>query len=401
MPDDVVLPIPNLALPQHLFVLAKPEFSHLHDNARKELLAGIQADQMAPYYRVITAASELPLDQALLETMDKANKLELEKLDARLAEAEQTEGESDIADALQARANYFTKIGEREKAIEAQKVALEKTPGLGSRIDIILTLIRIGFFFGDFQMITTNLAKAEEYVPSPFYEAEPILFPRLVEQGGDWDRRNRLKVYRGVHLLSIRQFKRGGELLLDALSTFTATELISNNDFVAYTIIANVLTLKRVDLKKKLIAAPEVNQVLPELPALADLIKNLYDSHYDKFFLALATLEQTKFLPSRLLSPHTRFYVREMRILAYSQLLESYRSLTLDSLARSFGVSVDFVDSELSRFIASGRLHCTIDKVHGVVETNRPPLKNAQYETVIRQGDILLNAVQRLSKVLY
>ena len=45
--------------------------------------------------------------------------------------------------------------------------------------------------------------------------------------------------------------------------------------------------------------------------------------------------------------------------------------------------------SELSRFIASGRLHCTIDKVNGVVETNRPSLKNAQYETVIRQGDIL------------
>ena len=33
-----------------------------------------------------------------------------------------------------------------------------------------------------------------------------------------------------------------------------------------------------------------------------------------------------------------------MRILAYTQLLESYRSLTLDSLVRSFGVSVDFVD---------------------------------------------------------
>ncbi|KAI0766342.1 hypothetical protein BD413DRAFT_615146 [Trametes elegans] len=64
-------------------------------------------------------------------------------------------------------------------------------------------------------------------------------------------------------------------------------------------------------------------------------------------------------------------------------------------------VGVEFVDSELLRFITSGRLHCTIDKVNGVVETNRPSLKNAQYETVIRQGDILLNAVQRLSKVLY
>ena len=57
--------------------------------------------------------------------------------------------------------------------------------------------------------------------------------------------------------------------------------------------------------------------------------------------------------------------------------------------------------SELSRFIASGRLHCTIDKVEGVVETNRPAVKNAQYETVVRQGDVLLNSVQRLSKVLY
>ncbi|OSD08281.1 hypothetical protein PYCCODRAFT_1462545 [Trametes coccinea BRFM310] len=186
--------------------------------------------------------------------------------------------------------------------------------------------------------------------------------------------------------LSIRQFKRGAELLLDALSTFTATELISYNDCVASTIISNVLTLNRPDLSKKLITAPEVIQVLPEFPVLADLMKNLYDSHYDKFFLALAATEQTHLKPNRLLAPHTRYYVREMRISA---------------LARSFGVSVEFVDSELSRFIASGRLHCTIDKVNGVVETNRPSVKNAQYETVIRQGDILLNAVQRLSKVLY
>lgn len=77
---------------------------------------------------------------------------------------------------------------------------------------------------------------------------------------------------------------------------------------------------------------------------LAELMRNLYEAHYDKFFVALATLEQTLLIPSRLLHPHTRFYVREMRILAYGQLLESYRSLTLDSLARSFGVSIDFVD---------------------------------------------------------
>lgn len=45
-----------------------------------------------------------------------------------------------------------------------------------------------------------------------------------------------------------------------------------------------------------------------------------------------------------LLNPHYRYYVREMRISAYSQLLESYRSLTLQYMAESFGVSKVFID---------------------------------------------------------
>ena len=35
------------------------------------------------------------------------------------------------------------------------------------------------------------------------------------------------------------------------------------------------------------------------------------------------------------------------------------------------------------------------------VEMTRLSLKNAQYEKVVKQGDVLLNDVQRLSKVLY
>lgn len=386
MADEVVLPIPNLTLPQHLFILSKPSQTPGYDTARTALVEGIKADEMAPYYKVITSnSSVLEPDPDLLETMVKANEEQMKKLDERLQEAEKTEGESEISDALKARANYLTKIGDKERSIEAQQLALEKTPGLGSRIDIVLTLIRIGFFFGDNDLITTNLTKAEA----------------LIDEGGDWDRRNRLKVYQGLHLISIRQFKRGGELFTDALSTFTATELLPYNDFIAFTVIVNTLTLSRVDLKKKIIGSPEVNQALPELPVLGDLVKNLYDCHYDKFFVALATLEQTYLIPSRYLFAHARYYVREMRILAYTQLLESYRSLTLESLSAAFGVTIDFVDSELSRFIANGRLHCSIDKVNGIVETTRPSLKNAQYETIVRQGDILLNQVQRLSKVLY
>ena len=114
-----------------------------------------------------------------------------------------------------------------------------------------------------------------------------------------------------------------------------------------------------------------------------------------------------------------------MRILAYAQLLESYSSLTMESLSKAFGVSEAFVDkyvwlslssfqplhwifisltfshfSDLTTFISLSRIPASIDKVHGIVYTTRPSLKNAQYEAVVKQGDVLLNEVQRLSKVL-
>jgi len=103
----------------------------------------------------------------------------------------------------------------------------------------------------------------------------------------------------------------------------------------------------------------------------------------------------------RFLAPHIRYYCREMRIRAYAQLLESYRSVQLESMAKSFGVSIEFLDRELSRFISLGRLHCKIDKVGGVVETNRPDTKNAQYLSTIKQGDLLLNRIQKLSRIYY
>ena len=43
-------------------------------------------------------------------------------------------------------------------------------------------------------------------------------------------------------------------------------------------------------------------------------------------------------------------------------------------------IAVKTICRELSRFIAAGRLHAKIDKVNGIVETNRPDSKNWQYQ---------------------
>lgn len=69
-------------------------------------------------------------------------------------------------------------------------------------------------------------------------------------------------------------------------------------------------------------------------------------------------------------------------------------------MARAFGVSNDFIDKELSNFIYIGKINCKIDKVSGVIESNRPNKKAELFNATIKQGDHLLNRVQKLARAL-
>jgi hypothetical protein len=64
---------------------------------------------------------------------------------------------------------------------------LKKTPGLGSRIDIVLTLVRIGFFFGDHELIKANLKRAEECVAC--YLLRPVVLLAGLTMGSQTHRR--------------------------------------------------------------------------------------------------------------------------------------------------------------------------------------------------------------------
>ena len=92
--------------------------------------------------------------------------------------------------------------------------------------------------------------------------------------------------------------------------------------------------------------------------------------------------------------------LREARVLAYQQYLQSYKSVTTANMAAAFAVSEAFLDAELSNFIVEGRLNVKIDKVNGVLVTNRPDAKNALYRSYIKEGDNLLNRIQKLSRVV-
>ncbi|KAK5263054.1 proteasome regulatory particle subunit, partial [Exophiala xenobiotica] len=178
-----------------------------------------------------------------------------------------------------------------------------------------------------------------------------------------------LKAYKGLHLLTARSYNLAAPLLLDSLSTFTSYELCSYSSLVVYAVLAGSLSLKRVDFKAKVVDAPEIKAILGagdekadeemkdvsastaerasglvnvaalgsgpavesqteapvDVSSLARLVKSLYSGDYRNFFLSLATVEENFLTQDRYLYEHRAWFVREMRLRGYQQLLQSYR----------------------------------------------------------------------------
>lgn len=382
--EAVPVMVPNMDLAQALFTVQAAASSAEEKQEAKTLLeVEITAGNMAPFYKLVCEELKWSVDEAKLKQMEEDNSKEIEKLDNKVKDADENLGEIEQRDAHMEKAEYLVKIGNKEAALTALRQSYEKTTMLGHKLDNVFLQLRVGFFFLDNDVISRNLEKASS----------------LIDEGGDWDRRNRLKVYAGYYALIVRDFKLATEKFLDSISTFTCYELMSYPKFVNCTVLASMITLKRADIGTKIINGSEILENLHQLPETSRYLHSLYECQYADFFKALASVEG-QLQQDRVLAVHCSYYVREMKIRAYAQLLESYRALTLTYMANAFGVTEEYIDRELSRFISAGRLNCKIDKVGGVVETNRPDSKNAQYQAVIKQGDILLNRIQKLSRVI-
>ncbi|EGP92271.1 uncharacterized protein MYCGRDRAFT_107306 [Zymoseptoria tritici IPO323] len=501
MGDPQYLSFPTLALAQNVFTVASPSTS---SSTRQSALTALQDDirehKMAPLYAYLahpqtgklnspgeggaslsptnTRASPpspghllrrtssinapsivgvlggktdttvtLPWDEALYEQLRADNEKELAAIQKEEDDAVEQAGETEIQTAKGKRAEFYARVGDKDKALEEFEKLLEKSAILGTKIDIVLAIIRIGLFFDDKLLVKKNVDRAQQ----------------LVESGGDWDRRNRLKAYNGLHLITIRAYNLAAPLLLDSLSTFTSTELCSYSNLVVYATLAGSVSLPRRDFKTKVVDAPEVRAIFgsesdadrltalggsvsagpgagdeekmavdestatPKPTAvnlttlamgsasaeaqakaepkvdfrpLANMISSLYSGNYSTFFSSLAAVEQNFLSTDRYLYEHKSWFVREMRLRAYAQLLQSYKVVGLDSMATSFGVSVDWLDRDLAPFIASQRLPCTIDRVKGIISTQRADDKNKQYNDVVKQGDQLITKLQKYGQVV-
>ncbi|RHN40975.1 putative 26S proteasome regulatory subunit Rpn7/COP9 signalosome complex subunit 1 [Medicago truncatula] len=207
---------------------------------------------------------------------------------------------SEVCEARLAKSLFFIRIGDNEKALEHLKITETKTVAVGQKMDLVFYTLQHGFFGMDFDLISKSIDKAKS----------------LFEEGGDWERKNRLKVYEGLYCISTRNFEKADTLFLDSIST-TTYELFPYDTFIFYTVLTSIITLDRVSLKQKVVDAPEILTVIEKIPHLKEFLDSLYGCQYKSFFSAFAGMtEQIKL--DRYLHPHFQYYMREIRTVIYS-----------------------------------------------------------------------------------
>lgn len=259
----------KLELLERVWLLRSPDGP---DVDKPAVLAALQATifghDLAPAYVHVCAALGLPVDEARLAAMRTANAAKLATLDAAVADAEENLGESEVREALLAKADYLATIGDKPAAFAAYAVTEGKSAGSGPKMDIAFSCARLCMFHGDWHGVKEQLAKAQ----------------RLCDSGGDWERKNKLKVYQGVLAMYARDFKAAAALFHEALATFSAMELFPYERVVFYAVVTSVIALDRVALKAKVVDAPEVLTSIGQTPALAQYLNSLYGCQYKPFF---------------------------------------------------------------------------------------------------------------------
>ena len=112
-------------------------------------------------------------DEKYYEELKKSNEEELAAIQKEEDEAVEREGDTEIQTARGKRAELYARIGDKDAAIAAYESLMEKTGILGSKIDIVLAIIRIAFFFDDKILVKKSVDRCSA----------------LVESGGDWVRK--------------------------------------------------------------------------------------------------------------------------------------------------------------------------------------------------------------------
>jgi 26S proteasome regulatory subunit N7 len=194
---------------------------------------------------------------------------ELKKHDDIIEDCKANKGEIEVRDAILDKADFINY--DAKNFVEGEKIyreAYKLTGGASKKMEILFEILLMNIDKMDIESISKDITECH----------------KLVEDGADWDKKNKLKIFEGVYCMMIRDFKKASNLFVSSIATFTAVELMSFTDFVFYAVVLGLLTQDRKTIKKEIIHSPDILAVNRDIPHLKEFSESFYNCDYKVMF---------------------------------------------------------------------------------------------------------------------
>ncbi|ELQ76670.1 26S proteasome regulatory complex, subunit RPN7/PSMD6 [Trachipleistophora hominis] len=297
----------------------------------------------------------------------------LKKNEEMLQKISEQQTEDDGKSIKKERLEYLAKIGNLSSFVEESRDAVLTT---STKMDIVLCQIRLGMIFKDYSLIHDKINAGL----------------KLSEKDCDWDRKNKFKVYYAFYNLLKSDYELAADLFASSLATFQCNELFSYEMAVNYTIFCSLLSFSREQLHERVLKSTDVLEVKHHVNLAYDLAQAIYNCYYDKIFPCLVAFS-SYYMDDIFIGDKIHYFINETKIRSYNQLLESYSSIGLESMALTFGVSEEYLEADLGKFLVNERMKCVIDKIDKMVLVKE--VDETLYDMVGDKCEKIVNYIER------
>merc|ERR1711998_526730 len=154
--------------------------------------ASIKEHGMSGFYKVAAEMWDEELSAEMVRELEQRNEAEMKEIEAKISDAQENLGDVEIREGHLAKADFLARIGDKEKALSVYEETLKQDKtSLPQKLDVQFCKMRLALAMNDTALLKNCITKAKE----------------LLDLGGDWERRNRLKVYEALYLTVNREFK--------------------------------------------------------------------------------------------------------------------------------------------------------------------------------------------------
>ena len=127
----------------------------------------------------------------------------LAEFDKKIADAKEREGDVEVRDATLDKAEFLK--DEAKDYPQAERIfreAYAMSGGASRKMEILFEILLMNFEKYDLDALKKDVTTCKQ----------------LVEDGADWDKKNKLKIFESCYLMLIREFKKASELLLSSIA---------------------------------------------------------------------------------------------------------------------------------------------------------------------------------------